>query len=184
MGNNLIPMKKRQNHSNRASALKITLSVSLIATSALLLAVAAPTNTKKASRQVTAIGQSSVIAPTVIFTDASPTPTPPCSKIAFDSQRDGIYYEIYVMNADGSNQTRLTNNTADDFMPSISGDGSKIAFSSSRDGNYQIYVMNADGSNQTRLTNNAAIDFFHHLAGTAARSRLLPSATATTRFTS
>ena len=43
-------------------------------------------------------------------------------------------HEIYVMNADGSNQTRLTNNPADDFYPSFSGDGSKIAFVSNRDG--------------------------------------------------
>lgn len=36
-------------------------------------------------------------------------------------------------------------------------DGTKIAFSSDRDGNTEIYVMNAqDGSNQTNLTDNAA----------------------------
>ena len=60
------------------------------------------------------------------------------------------------MNADGSNQTRLTNNPAIDISPSFSADGSKIAFVSNRDGNQEIYVMNADGSNQTRLTNNSA----------------------------
>ena len=38
-------------------------------------------------------------------------------KIAFFSYRDGDY-EIYVMNADGSNQTRLTNNPAGDRAPS------------------------------------------------------------------
>jgi Tol biopolymer transport system component len=37
--------------------------------------------------------------------------------------------------------------------------GTKIAFTSDRDGNTDIYVMNAqDGSNQTRLTDNAASD--------------------------
>ena len=36
-------------------------------------------------------------------------------------------------------------------------DGTKIAFTSDKDGNTEIYVMNAqDGSNQTRLTDNAA----------------------------
>jgi len=34
--------------------------------------------------------------------------------------------------------------------------GSRIAFFSDRDGNFEIYVMNADGSNQTNLTNNSA----------------------------
>ena len=78
-------------------------------------------------------------------------------KIAFASNRDGNY-EIYVMNADGSDQTRLTFNEADDQAPSWSSDGSRIVFCSNRDGNYEIYVMNADGSGQTRLTFNEADD--------------------------
>ncbi|HDR3891062.1 TPA: PD40 domain-containing protein, partial [Bacillus cereus] len=67
------------------------------------------------------------------------------SKIAFVSNRDANP-EIYVMNPDGSNQTRLTNNPAGDFEPSWSPDGQKITFTSNRDGNPEIYVMNADGS--------------------------------------
>jgi len=63
------------------------------------------------------------------------------------------------MNADGSNQKNLTDNQASDRHPVWSPDGSKIAFCSSRDGNYEIYVTNADGSNQTRLTNNKNDDF-------------------------
>src|SRR5687768_12703256 len=78
-------------------------------------------------------------------------------KIAFVSTRDGNG-EIYVMDADGSEQTRLTSNAAFDFFPAWSPDGSKIAFTSDRDGNYDVYVMNADGSEQTRLTSNAARD--------------------------
>lgn len=79
------------------------------------------------------------------------------SKIAFVSNRDGNY-EIYVMDPNGSEQTRLTYNDADDTEPSWSPDGKKIAFASNRDDNYQIYVMNSDGSNQTRLTYNDAND--------------------------
>lgn len=71
--------------------------------------------------------------------------------IAFDTNRDGNY-EIYRMNSDGTGQTRLTNNTADDWQPVFSQDGRKIAFSSIRDGQYEIYVMNFDGTGQTRLT--------------------------------
>ena len=65
------------------------------------------------------------------------------------------------MNADGSGQTRLTNNNAYDFNPSWSPDGEKIAFDSSSDfsiENLEIYVMNADGSGQTRLTDNTSPD--------------------------
>jgi Tol biopolymer transport system component len=71
------------------------------------------------------------------------------------SDRDGNP-EIYVMNADGSGQTRLTNNAAEDHYPAWSPDDTKIAFTSHRDGNYEIYVMNADGSGQTNLSNNPA----------------------------
>ena len=39
------------------------------------------------------------------------------------------------------------------------GENGKIAFTSTRDGNYEVYVMNADGSGQANLTNNAAVDY-------------------------
>lgn len=74
-------------------------------------------------------------------------------KIAFQTYRDGNS-EIYVMNADGSGQTNLSNNSADDGVPDTSPDSSKIAFQAHRDGRPEIYVMNADGSGQTRLTDN------------------------------
>jgi len=72
--------------------------------------------------------------------------------IAFYSERDGNS-EIYIMNADGSTETRLTQNSTKDFGPDISPDGSQIVFISNRDGNDEIYKMNSDGSNITRLTN-------------------------------
>ncbi len=62
------------------------------------------------------------------------------------------------MNADGSNQTRITNNPAIDSQPAWSPDGTKIVFLSDRDGNNEIYVMNVDGSGQTNLTNHPARD--------------------------
>ena len=78
-------------------------------------------------------------------------------KIAFKSHRDGND-EVYVMNTDGTNQVRLTNNSEIDDVPSWSPDWTKIVFHSRRDGNYQIYMMNADGTNQTRLSNNSFND--------------------------
>src|SRR5581483_9196050 len=78
-------------------------------------------------------------------------------KIAFESTRDGSD-NIYVMNADGSGQTQLTNSPALDRDPDWSPDGSKIAFGSYRDGNGEVYVMNADGSGQTNVTNNPGVD--------------------------
>jgi len=78
--------------------------------------------------------------------------------IAFSSNRDGNS-EIYVMNADGSDPRRLTDNSADDWSPAWSPDGMQIAFTSARDGNYEIYVMDADGSNQRRLSDSDDFDW-------------------------
>ena len=76
-------------------------------------------------------------------------------QIAFSSNRDGNP-EIYVMNADGSGVTRLTDHPGEDGDPNWSPDGRQIAFTSDRDGNPEIYVMNADGSGVTRLTDPPA----------------------------
>jgi hypothetical protein len=62
------------------------------------------------------------------------------------------------MNTDGSNLQRLTSNAIDDANPAWSPDGTRIAFTTNRDGNYEIYVMNADGSNPQKRTSNAASD--------------------------
>ena len=88
---------------------------------------------------------------------ATGTPTTAGDRIAFQSNRDGNW-EIYVMNADGSGVTNLTNNSDHDVAPAWSPDGKRIAFRSDRDGNWEIYVMNADGSGVTRLTNDSARD--------------------------
>src|SRR5215207_2968252 len=76
-------------------------------------------------------------------------------KIVFggDYLEDG-FREISVMNPDGSDRVSLTN--SEDFAPAVSPDGTKIAFTSNRDGNNEIYLMYANGSNKTRLTNSPA----------------------------
>jgi hypothetical protein len=63
------------------------------------------------------------------------------------------------MNADGSEQTRLTTTQIGDSYPAWSPDGKRIAFDSNRTGNVEIYVMRVDGSSETRLTDNQTNDF-------------------------
>jgi CxxC motif-containing protein (DUF1111 family) len=64
------------------------------------------------------------------------------------------------MNADGTNQTNLTNTPNFNFNgnPSWSPDGTMIAFTSNRDGNNEIYKMTPAGASQTRLTVHSAND--------------------------
>jgi Tol biopolymer transport system component len=94
----------------------------------------------------------------------SPTPTPNPGvngKIAFSSKRGGTgHSSIYVMDPDGSNVVRLTDDLGYDYEPAWSPDGTKIAFSSYRSdkGNYEILVMKPDGSGLTNLTNHPALD--------------------------
>jgi hypothetical protein len=93
--------------------------------------------------------------------DYSPKWSPDGTKIAFLRADDNfaVIPEIYVMNADGTNQTRLSNLTGYDSR--WSPDGTKIVFVSADifDATTQeIYVMNADGSNVQRLTNNQTGD--------------------------
>jgi TolB protein len=90
------------------------------------------------------------LTPKPVGAYAEPAWSPDGRKLAFVSERAGNS-EVYVMNANGSGQRRLTRNPAFDGDPAWSPDGRKIAFVSHRDDSYGVYVMNADGSGQRRL---------------------------------
>src|SRR5688572_10768509 len=75
-------------------------------------------------------------------------------KIVYSTEGD-----VYVINADGSERTRLTDNPAEDFDPVWSPSGTQIAFRSHRDGNEEVYVMNSDGSNQLNISNAPGGDY-------------------------
>ncbi|MEO6334697.1 MAG: FG-GAP-like repeat-containing protein [Pyrinomonadaceae bacterium] len=97
---------------------------------------------------------SAVCLSTLLFvaTALAQTPLRANGKIAFTSDRDGNR-EIYVMNPDGTNQTRLTNNSISDDHPAWSPDGRKLAFISQRPtGQYAVFQMNADGAGRTEIT--------------------------------
>jgi Tol biopolymer transport system component len=67
------------------------------------------------------------------------------NKVVFDSNRTGGQYDVYLMTLGTDGQTteliRITRNGANDYMPTISPDGRRLAFVSDRDGDDDIYVM-------------------------------------------
>jgi phospholipase C len=77
--------------------------------------------------------------------------------IAFASTRTGNN-EVFAMNADGSGQVNLSNNSASDSQPAWSPDGTRVAFTSNRTGNSEVFVMRSSGTGQRNRTNNAASD--------------------------
>ncbi len=103
----------------------------------------------------TCLARVSVAAPSTTSLPPSTSAPPPAEegKIAFYSNRDGDW-EIFVMNADGTGVTQLTDNDGRDGFPAWSPNGNKIVFVSDRDGDDEIFVMNADGTGVTQLTDH------------------------------
>jgi TolB protein len=91
--------------------------------------------------------------------EESPRWSPDGKRIAWTSTRDKNQ-DIWVMNADGKNPTRLTSDPSADNGPSWSPDGKRLAFAGGRSGNFDIYSMNADGSDVRRLTTDPKLDYW------------------------
>lgn len=83
-----------------------------------------------------------------------PAWSPDGKHIAFRRMIGESNSEVFLADADGSNQRNLTNNPAFDGWPAWSPDGKKIAFASNRRGSYEVYVMNPDGSGVRKVANN------------------------------
>jgi TolB protein len=72
--------------------------------------------------------------------------------------------ELFVMNADGSDQQQITRLGGANFGPSWTRDGKRIIFSSNfpspRSGNFDLYLVNPDGSGLEQITFAAEFDGF------------------------
>jgi uncharacterized protein YjdB len=88
--------------------------------------------------------------------NVAPAISPDRTRIAFSSNRGGGGdYDLYVMDADGSNIRRLTTEPGADGSPVWTPDGSRLVFSSARSGVPQIYVVPADSGEAQALTSSA-----------------------------
>ncbi|MEK6945866.1 MAG: alpha/beta fold hydrolase [Nanoarchaeota archaeon] len=66
--------------------------------------------------------------------------------------------EIYTINPNGANKSKLTSSLASSRQPIFSYDGSKIAYVCAVSNNDEIFLMNSDGSSQINIMNNPAKD--------------------------
>jgi Tol biopolymer transport system component len=81
----------------------------------------------------------------------NPSLSPDGTQIAFHRGHyngNGLQYDIWVMDADGTNQTRVTNDMAIDEQPDWSPDGTQLAFRKEAD----IYTIEPDGTGLTQVT--------------------------------
>jgi Tol biopolymer transport system component len=68
------------------------------------------------------------------------------------------HFELYSARADGSDLRQLTDNQAYNAEATVSPDGSRIVFTSTKDGDIELYTMNVDGTGLRRITDRVGYD--------------------------
>jgi Tol biopolymer transport system component len=94
--------------------------------------------------------------------ELGPAWSPDGTRIVFNRRlgQAGPSVEVFVMNADGSGQVQLTNNSVFEGTSTFSPDGQQIVFSRALGGGLgqELFMMNADGTNQHQITDTPGIN--------------------------
>jgi len=85
------------------------------------------------------------------------------SKLIYAANKSGNF-DLYISDANGTNEKKLTSSEKDEANPNLSPDGKKIVFTASigvmrgSESSTEIWIMNLDGTNPIQLTNNSFFD--------------------------
>lgn len=101
------------------------------------------------------------------YNDIGPAWSPDGTRIAYSVADDNNFSaEIWVINADGSGKTRLTNPGADveDYNPTWSPNGNRIAFHREKwnTDRCNIFIVNSDGTGLTNITSGGGADTYNY----------------------
>jgi Tol biopolymer transport system component len=75
-------------------------------------------------------------------------------------RHENDYYQIFSSDADGGNETNLTNNNTNNWCPQYSPDGSLISYISVVDNSNHIFIMDTDGNNSRKITSGVPINYY------------------------
>ena len=143
-----MPLARSKSHLRNATTFALSTLV--------LAAVACGGDDDGDGASISPAGSTSATSPTGTGSAASPAPDAVAldqlqGRIVFISTRSGNQ-DVWVMNADGSEQRNLTESTETEAFPAWSPDGSQIAYQQ----DFDIYVMNADGSGKRLVVPNGS----------------------------
>ncbi len=155
-------------HSQRITTIGRTFAILLVSAAILFIVIQfaplpnAPVETRGAL--TTRVAAATAIPPTQIAIAKEPNPPPAQNTdetFFFDADRAG-YRELYAATratiADSTRWRQLTNGYAPARAPALSPDGTRLAFQSRTDGNWEIYILDLNTGNITRVTNALAYD--------------------------
>jgi eukaryotic-like serine/threonine-protein kinase len=94
--------------------------------------------------------------------ESDPNWSPDSKKIVYTKAMTGSVFDIWMMNADGAEQTNVSNtDKADEALPVFSPDGQRLVYSTNFESlspRYDLWIMTTDGENRQRVTINPAND--------------------------
>jgi TolB protein len=119
-----------------------------------------PTTSKPRTSPLDGINNLRQITFTTEGADFDPDIDSTGTMLVYASTRHREKSDLYVKAVKGMALRQLTDDPANEVMPTFSPDGSRVAFASDRSGNWDIYIMDTAGGQPVQITRDATDDFY------------------------